>query len=204
MSGVEAVRERRRGRREDGRAEGGEEEAGRRNCTRMRPVGRSGLKQQRRVVQGQRFASVHHPGPCHEQQTRRLRRLLIRYRTPPHTAATPCACVLPCCHAHCAVLVSCCRRYLPKFKWDTLTEEINYQRAVREQRLVAEISAAKRERDFYLSRCGCVCVCGGGGRAPRHWTRGWRGGGKVALALQVRNADVMARVAGLWRVMDLV
>ncbi|KXZ52258.1 hypothetical protein GPECTOR_10g889 [Gonium pectorale] len=43
-------------------------------------------------------------------------------------------------------------KYLPKFKWDTLTEEINYQRAVREQRLVAEISAAKRERDFYLSR----------------------------------------------------
>ncbi len=43
-------------------------------------------------------------------------------------------------------------RYLPKFKWDALTEEINYQRAVREQRLVAEISAAKRERDFYLSR----------------------------------------------------
>ncbi|KAG2500249.1 hypothetical protein HYH03_001827 [Edaphochlamys debaryana] len=43
-------------------------------------------------------------------------------------------------------------KYLPKFKWDSLTEEINYQRAVREQRLVAEISAAKRERDFYLSR----------------------------------------------------
>ncbi|GLI63019.1 hypothetical protein VaNZ11_005879 [Volvox africanus] len=43
-------------------------------------------------------------------------------------------------------------KYLPKFKWDALTEEINYQRAVREQKLVAEISAAKRERDFYLSR----------------------------------------------------
>lgn len=44
-------------------------------------------------------------------------------------------------------------KYLPKFKWDHLTEEINYQKAVREQKLVAEISAAKRERDFYLSRC---------------------------------------------------
>ncbi|GIL49904.1 hypothetical protein Vafri_6156 [Volvox africanus] len=43
-------------------------------------------------------------------------------------------------------------KYLPKFKWDALTEEINYQRAVREQRLATEISAAKRERDFYLSR----------------------------------------------------
>ncbi len=27
-----------------------------------------------------------------------------------------------------------------------------YQKAIREQRLAAEISAAKRERDFYLSR----------------------------------------------------
>lgn len=43
-------------------------------------------------------------------------------------------------------------KYLPKFKWDHLTEEINYQKAVREQKLAAEVSAAKRERDFYLSR----------------------------------------------------
>lgn len=41
----------------------------------------------------------------------------------------------------------------PPARWDQLTEEINYQRAVREQRLIAEISSAKRERDFYLSRC---------------------------------------------------
>ena len=43
-------------------------------------------------------------------------------------------------------------KYLPKFKWDHLTEEINYQKAVREQRLATEVAAAKRERDFYLSR----------------------------------------------------
>eukprot|EP00891_Asterochloris_glomerata_P006664 jgi/Astpho2/6664/Aster-05021 len=43
-------------------------------------------------------------------------------------------------------------KYLPKFKWDQLTEEIAYQNAVREQKLATEISAAKRERDFYLSR----------------------------------------------------
>lgn len=63
-------------------------------------------------------------------------------------------------------------------------EEITYQRAVREQKLAAEISAAKRERDFYLSRvdkakavnailarkrkvrvcaCASACVHGGGG-----------------------------------------
>lgn len=43
-------------------------------------------------------------------------------------------------------------KYLPKFKWDHLTEEINYQKAVWEQRLATEVEAAKRERDFYLSR----------------------------------------------------
>lgn len=45
-----------------------------------------------------------------------------------------------------------CLKYLPKFKWDHLTEEIAYEKAVREQKLAAELSAAKRERDFYLSR----------------------------------------------------
>jgi ESF2/ABP1 family protein len=43
-------------------------------------------------------------------------------------------------------------KYLRKFKWENLTEEIAYKTAVREQRLAAEISAAKKERDFYLSR----------------------------------------------------
>jgi len=37
-------------------------------------------------------------------------------------------------------------------QWDHLTEEINYEKAVREQKLQAELSSAKRERDFYLSR----------------------------------------------------
>ena len=45
-----------------------------------------------------------------------------------------------------------CLKYLPKFKWDDLTEEVTYQKAVRDQRMAAEVSAAKRERDFYLSR----------------------------------------------------
>ncbi|KAL3162958.1 hypothetical protein ABBQ32_009391 [Trebouxia sp. C0010 RCD-2024] len=43
-------------------------------------------------------------------------------------------------------------KYLPKFKWDHLTEEIAYQNAIREQKLAAEISAAKRERDFYMGQ----------------------------------------------------
>lgn len=45
-----------------------------------------------------------------------------------------------------------CLKYLSKFKWDHLTEEINYQRAMREQKLAVEVSASKRERDFYLSK----------------------------------------------------
>ncbi|WCJ21213.1 Pre-rRNA-processing protein ESF2 [Euphorbia peplus] len=43
-------------------------------------------------------------------------------------------------------------KYLSKFKWDNLTEEIAYKNAVREQKLPLEISAAKRERDFYLTK----------------------------------------------------
>lgn len=43
-------------------------------------------------------------------------------------------------------------KYLKKFKWDDLTEEIAYKNAIREQKLALEISAAKRERDFYLSK----------------------------------------------------
>ncbi|KAG2714695.1 hypothetical protein I3760_03G039800 [Carya illinoinensis] len=43
-------------------------------------------------------------------------------------------------------------KYLSKFKWDDLTAEIAYKSAVREQKLALEISAAKKERDFYLSK----------------------------------------------------
>ncbi|CAM6090450.1 unnamed protein product [Calypogeia fissa] len=43
-------------------------------------------------------------------------------------------------------------KYLHKFKWDNLTGEMAYKKAVREQKLAVEISAAKKERDFYLSR----------------------------------------------------
>lgn len=39
-----------------------------------------------------------------------------------------------------------------RFKWDHLTEEIAYLRAIKEQRLAAEISAATKERDFYLGQ----------------------------------------------------
>ncbi|CAH8268829.1 unnamed protein product [Arabidopsis lyrata] len=43
-------------------------------------------------------------------------------------------------------------KYLTKFKWDDLTEEIAYKSAIREQKLNMVLSAAKREKDFYLSK----------------------------------------------------
>lgn len=45
-----------------------------------------------------------------------------------------------------------CIKYLSKFSWDHLTEELNHQRAVMDQKIAAEVAAAHRERDFYLSR----------------------------------------------------
>lgn len=45
-----------------------------------------------------------------------------------------------------------CLKYLQKFQWESLTEEIVYQRALHDQKLAAEISTAKRDRDFYMSR----------------------------------------------------
>ena len=43
-------------------------------------------------------------------------------------------------------------KYLPKFTWDTLTEEMEYQKALREKKLRLEMDVAKKERDFYLAR----------------------------------------------------
>ena len=39
---------------------------------------------------------------------------------------------------------------MPKFKWHHLTEKIAYEKAIKEQRLKAEIEQAKRENNFYL------------------------------------------------------
>ncbi|XP_051824236.1 activator of basal transcription 1-like [Antechinus flavipes] len=41
-------------------------------------------------------------------------------------------------------------KYLHRFKWSHLSERLAYERHVRQQRLRAEISQAKRETDFYL------------------------------------------------------
>lgn len=43
-------------------------------------------------------------------------------------------------------------KYLSKFKWSHLTEQIGYEKAVREQKLRTEISQAKREAGLYLKQ----------------------------------------------------
>lgn len=53
-----------------------------------------------------------------------------------------------------SVYARCIVQYLPKFKWDYLTEEAVYKQKVREQKLAVELSAAKRERDFYMQKVG--------------------------------------------------
>lgn len=40
-------------------------------------------------------------------------------------------------------------KYLPRFKWIHLSERLAYERAVRKQRLRAEIAQAKREANFF-------------------------------------------------------
>lgn len=43
-------------------------------------------------------------------------------------------------------------KYLSKFKWSNLTEQIGYERATRQQKMLTEISQAKREASFYLKQ----------------------------------------------------
>ncbi|KAL4482541.1 hypothetical protein ABPG72_005784 [Tetrahymena utriculariae] len=40
-------------------------------------------------------------------------------------------------------------KYLPKFKWENLTERLNYQKRVRKEKLQQELQISKKEQDFY-------------------------------------------------------
>eukprot|EP00095_Tigriopus_kingsejongensis_P000619 maker-scaffold275_size226830-snap-gene-0.24 protein:Tk00619 transcript:maker-scaffold275_size226830-snap-gene-0.24-mRNA-1 annotation:"activator of basal transcription 1" len=40
-------------------------------------------------------------------------------------------------------------KYLPRFKWSHLTERLNYEKATHHQKMRTEISAAKKEADFF-------------------------------------------------------
>ena len=43
-------------------------------------------------------------------------------------------------------------KYLPKFKWQNLTEKLAYDQKVREQRLKAQSNQAKKEINFYMEK----------------------------------------------------
>jgi ESF2/ABP1 family protein len=43
-------------------------------------------------------------------------------------------------------------KYLPKFKWHHLTERVSYDRAVRKQRLQAEMQQVQRESNAYVEQ----------------------------------------------------
>lgn len=40
-------------------------------------------------------------------------------------------------------------KYLPRFKWCHLTERMNYEQAVHKQRLMTEVSQARKETTFF-------------------------------------------------------
>jgi ESF2/ABP1 family protein len=43
-------------------------------------------------------------------------------------------------------------RYLRRFKWNHLTEQMNYEKALRDQRLRFEMGRVKKETEFYMER----------------------------------------------------
>lgn len=43
-------------------------------------------------------------------------------------------------------------KYLPRFKWNNLTEKLAYDSQVRKKRLHAEISQANKEANFYIEQ----------------------------------------------------
>lgn len=43
-------------------------------------------------------------------------------------------------------------RYLPKFKWENLTEKLAYDQRMRDQKLKTELSKSKKETNFYLEK----------------------------------------------------
>ncbi|HRP37845.1 MAG TPA: hypothetical protein PLS50_08630 [Candidatus Dojkabacteria bacterium] len=43
-------------------------------------------------------------------------------------------------------------KYLPKFKWENLTEKINYDLKMRKEKMRNELALAKKQHDFYLEQ----------------------------------------------------
>lgn len=90
-----------------------------------------------------------------------------------------------------------CMKYLPKFKWDHLTEEINYEKAVREQRMAQELASAKRERDFYLSRVDkAKAQAAMAERRQKKEQQSVGGGGEQSEPVEAGNEAAAAAAAG--------
>ena len=45
-----------------------------------------------------------------------------------------------------------CIKYLPKFKWENLTEKLAYDARMRKERLNAEVKKENKKRDYYLQK----------------------------------------------------
>ena len=86
-------------------------------------------------------------------------------------------------------------KYLSKFKWDHLTEEVAYERAVREQRMATELAAAKRERDAYLAAVDAAKAADA--MAARRAARAADGGSGAASAGAAAAAQVESGSAPL-------
>ncbi len=43
-------------------------------------------------------------------------------------------------------------KYLPKFKWENLTEKLVYDERVRKERLKNELNVSKKEQEFYRAQ----------------------------------------------------
>jgi len=43
-------------------------------------------------------------------------------------------------------------KYLPKFKWENLTEKINYDSKMRKEKMRVELALAKKQHDHYLEQ----------------------------------------------------
>lgn len=42
--------------------------------------------------------------------------------------------------------------YLPKFKWENLTEKLAYDERIRKEKIKTEISQEKKKQDFYMEK----------------------------------------------------
>jgi ESF2/ABP1 family protein len=105
-------------------------------------------------------------------------------------------------------------KYLHKFKWHHLTEKIAYEGRVRQDKMRAELSSAKKETSFYLKKVeqakGIEAMeerkarraaaaegdASGAGDAPTRKRKGPEGGGADSALQEVRRSFKQRKVVG--------